>query len=421
MGVSYRHYGDYDQMTQKQKNEVYNKKGLTPSISSGAKGKSNSRTNSAIATGKIKITDLDKQKQKLADLNRNAKNSLHQLGEIFDKQKIEEREEMAWLFGKIAYNAIHDMKDGTKKTAMHALTGGIMSKLSNGSFLAGATSATVNKMLIDEIRKASKGDPATMQWMSAIVGGITSELVSGNIQIGASVASSATKNNSLRDAIDALNGTFDKNKAYEEAKADDHQEVSDNMYKSGVEEEESPMQGVDDFDINTTDLVKNMEDNVSETYGNPLSDSMDGEEYESNNESFDETPQLSHEDGITGDDAYSAWEGAMGGGLDYKIKTTTGKAIPGGTVLTTSLDLWCDARSDLYGINGAASRVRADLLAAGISVSGFLPEGKLLTPVLGGISGVLMNKVKNQYPLLTPEQAKKANEKAYKDAKKEIE
>ena len=69
MGVSHSHYGDYDQMTQKQKNEVYNKKGLTPSISSGAKGKSNSTTNSAVAAGTIKITDLDKQKQKLADLN----------------------------------------------------------------------------------------------------------------------------------------------------------------------------------------------------------------------------------------------------------------------------------------------------------------------------------------------------------------
>lgn len=88
---------------------------MTPSISSGAKGKSNSTTNSAVAAGTIKITDLDKQKQKLADLNRNAKNSLHQLGEIFDNQKIEEREEMAGLFGRIAYNAIHDMKDGTKR------------------------------------------------------------------------------------------------------------------------------------------------------------------------------------------------------------------------------------------------------------------------------------------------------------------
>lgn len=62
-----------------------------------------------------------------------------------------------------------------------------------------------------------------MEWMSAIVGGITTELVSGNSLIGASVASSATKNNSLRDAIDAINGIFDANEAYEEAKADDHQ------------------------------------------------------------------------------------------------------------------------------------------------------------------------------------------------------
>lgn len=67
-------------MTQKQKNEVYNKNGLTPSISSGAQGKAKSITLSAVAEGTIKITDRNKQKQDLADLNRNTSNSLNQLG-----------------------------------------------------------------------------------------------------------------------------------------------------------------------------------------------------------------------------------------------------------------------------------------------------------------------------------------------------
>ena len=61
-----------------------------------------------------------------------------------------------------------------------------------------------------------------------------------------------------------------------------------------------------DVEVNTTDIAKNIEDKAAETYGEPLSDSMDEEEYESNNESFDETPQLPHENGPTSDDAFSA-------------------------------------------------------------------------------------------------------------------
>ena len=265
IGVSYSHYGDYDQMTQKQKNEVYNKKGLTPSISSGAQGKAKSTTLSAVAEGIIKITDSHKQKQDLADLNRNTSNSLNQLGEIFDKQKIEEREEMAGLFGKIAYNAIHNMKDGSKKTAMHALTGGIMSQLSNGNFMAGATSASLNKMLINEIEKASNGNSATMQWMSAIVGGIASELVAGNGQIGASVASNATKNNSLRDAIEAINGTFDASEAYEEVKIDDAQELDDNTFDIGVGNEENVWEEAKLYEPSSNSFDNTLTENMGDT------------------------------------------------------------------------------------------------------------------------------------------------------------
>ena len=265
IGVSYSHYGDYDQMTQKQKNEVYNKKGLTPSISSGTQGKAKSTTLSAVAEGIIKITDSHKQKQDLADLNRNTSNSLNQLGEIFDKQKIEEREEMAGLFGKIAYNAIHNMKDGSKKTAMHALTGGIMSQLSNGNFMAGATSASLNKMLINEIEKASNGNSATMQWMSAIVGGIASELVAGNGQIGASVASNATKNNSLRDAIEAINGTFDASEAYEEVKIDDAQELDDNTFDIGVGNEENVWEEAKLYEPSSNSFDNTLTENMGDT------------------------------------------------------------------------------------------------------------------------------------------------------------
>lgn len=68
-------------------------------------------------------------------------------------------------------------------------------------------------MLIKQIEKASHGDPALMQWMSAAVGGITGELVSKNPQLGAGVASSGTKNNDLDEELNAR--LMDENCYYE--------------------------------------------------------------------------------------------------------------------------------------------------------------------------------------------------------------
>lgn len=125
-----------------------------------------------------------------------SRNSLNKLGEIFDKESIKERQELAGLFGELAYNQIHDMK-GTdeQKAAYHALVGGIMSQLTSGDFLAGASAAAVNKLVMGEIKKIAGKDPAMMQWLSAAVGAVVSDIIGNNYQSGASIASNATKNN----------------------------------------------------------------------------------------------------------------------------------------------------------------------------------------------------------------------------------
>ena len=136
------------------------------------------------------------QKQDLAGLNRDTKNSLNKLGEIFDKDSIEERQELANLFGELAYNQVHYMKGTDEQKAMyHAVIGGIMSQLTNGDFLAGASATAVNKLVMDEIKKVAGKDAATAQWLSGIIGGVVSELVSNNAQAGSSTSANATKNN----------------------------------------------------------------------------------------------------------------------------------------------------------------------------------------------------------------------------------
>lgn len=180
----------------------YNEKGITPDIGMPASGEAESTTKATISKGTIEIRDKENQKQDINKLNRDTQNSLNKLGEIFDKTKIEERQELANLFGELAYNEIHYMDGSNEQKALyHAVVGGIMSKLTGGDFLAGATSVGINKLVIEEVKKAANYEPDKMQWVSAALGAVVAEFVSGNAQAGASAAASGTKNNEVADII----------------------------------------------------------------------------------------------------------------------------------------------------------------------------------------------------------------------------
>ena len=188
----------------KNNNADYNEKGITPDIGMPASGEAESTTKATISKGTIEIRDKENQNQDINKLNRDTKNSLNKLGEIFDKTKIEERQELANLFGELAYNEIHKLadkngwKDGdSEKDALHALVGGIMSELTGNGFLAGASASAINEMVQKKLSEQFAGEPDKHQWASTIIGGIVSQMVSGNAQVGASTAASGTKNNRL--------------------------------------------------------------------------------------------------------------------------------------------------------------------------------------------------------------------------------
>lgn len=185
----------------------YNEKGVTPNIGMPAEDEAESTTKATVSEGEIEIRDKENQKQDLAGLNRDAQNALNKLGEIFDKDSLEERQELAGLFGELAYNQIHYM-EGTdeQKAAYHALVGGIMAELTNGDFLAGASAAAVNKLVVEEINKIADGDPAMAQWLSAALGAV----ITGD-KSGASIAASGTKNNFYHLWVKDIIQSFDKN------------------------------------------------------------------------------------------------------------------------------------------------------------------------------------------------------------------
>ena len=204
IGAEYHHYGSYDKMSRQEKNKVYNTIGLSPSISMPAKSDANSTTTSAVAPGTIDIRK--NPTQDISALSRDTANSLNELGRIFDKQKIEEQQELAKVFGEEAFRLAHNLPDNGsgRKVAVHAIIGGIMSQITGTGFASGAIGAGVNEAIIGEIKKIK--DPGTAQIVSAIVGAAAAKAVGGNAGSGASAAASGTKNNlNLEEAYSYTN------------------------------------------------------------------------------------------------------------------------------------------------------------------------------------------------------------------------
>ena len=173
MGVSY---------SPNDKSSKLNQRGLTPNLTPTVKDKTDSTTKSAVAEGTIHITNKEKQKQDIASLNRDTKNSLNQLQEIFDKSKVEEKQELLGMLEKYGNQAIHTYaeskgwEDGsTEKMLLHGAFGALMGDMAGGSATTGALSGSVNEYVMGYLTKLKGEDwvqkhPDTVQWIGAGVG-----------------------------------------------------------------------------------------------------------------------------------------------------------------------------------------------------------------------------------------------------------
>lgn len=173
MGVSY---------LPNNKSSKLNQRGLTPNLTPTVKDNADSTTKSAVAEGTIHITNKEKQKQDIASLNRDTKNSLNQLQEIFDKTKVEEKQELVGMLEKYGNQAIHTYaeskgwKDGsTEKMLLHGAFGALMGDMAGGSAATGALSGGVNEYVMGYLTKTKGKEwvqkhPDTVQWLSAGVG-----------------------------------------------------------------------------------------------------------------------------------------------------------------------------------------------------------------------------------------------------------
>ena len=191
--------------TPKDTNTQLNQKGLTPSMTPTVKGKADSTTKSAVADGTITITDKEHQKQDVSTLNRDTKNALNQLEDIFDKTKVEEKQELVGMLEKYGNQAIHTYaeskgwKDGsTEKMLLHGAFGALMGDMAGGSAATGALSGSINEYVMGYLTKTKGEDwmqkhPDTVQWISMGVASTLGKLANGSVSEVADIALAGTK------------------------------------------------------------------------------------------------------------------------------------------------------------------------------------------------------------------------------------
>ena len=172
------------------------------------KDKAGSTTKSAVSAAQITVTDKEKQTQDISTLNRDTGTSPNKLKEIFDKTKVEEKQELIHMMNIVGNQIIHEAADhygwkegSTEKAALHGMLGAITGAKSGGSALSGLIAGGANEYAIGYLEKSKGKDwinkhPDTVQNISAAFGGILSKMTGGR-NTGAYTAQMGAKWNYL--------------------------------------------------------------------------------------------------------------------------------------------------------------------------------------------------------------------------------
>ena len=199
MGIS---YAPKDSIT------PLNSRGLTPQMSPTVKDKAGSTTKAAIAKGTIVITDKKNQRKDISTLHRDTQNSQNRLKEIFDKSKVEEKQELLGMMEKYGNQAIHayaesrGWKDGSaEKVLLHGAFGALMGDMGTGETLAGALSGSIHEYVMGYLNRTKspewvRNHPDTVEWLSAGLGAVIGKASDASISGMAGISLEAAKWNS---------------------------------------------------------------------------------------------------------------------------------------------------------------------------------------------------------------------------------
>ena len=195
LGMSYNHVGNFKNLSKAGKDAVWNTLGTLPNLLPDSSKSSSSTTKSAISNGTIEVRDANFNMQ---TLSRDTNTSLNKLDEIFDKKKIEERQELSKVFAKEAFGQLHNWNPTSKEgKAAKAIAHGVVAEISarmagnkpGSGFYAGAT----NEALIGEIQKIAKEKPDVAQTLSALLGAAVNGSLGYSSVTGAAEAQYGTK------------------------------------------------------------------------------------------------------------------------------------------------------------------------------------------------------------------------------------
>ena len=194
-----------------------NARGLTPQMSPTVKDKADSTTKAAIAKGTIVITDKKNQGRDISTLHRDTENSLNRLKEIFDKSKVEGKQELLGMMEKYGNQAIHayaesrGWKDGSaEKVLLHGAFGALMGDMGTGETLAGALSGSIHEYVMGYLNRTKSPEwvrthPDAVEWLSAGLGTVIGKASDASISGMADISLDAAKWNDF-----AINGVVIK-------------------------------------------------------------------------------------------------------------------------------------------------------------------------------------------------------------------
>ena len=326
--------------------------GYVPAVP--VKGEADSTTYSAIADSIITTTKEKTEKE----IRHDTENALNKLSEIFDKKKIEEKQEYVNILSQVGYRLIGDIaghkenelykkaekarkennsilaekyekeakkwsESGTNRIAMHGIMGALVSKEAGAGMTKGLTGAGLNALLQKELGKIKA--PEVHKMASAAIG----YLAGG--KTGAAIAHQATTFNYL---------THEQYKQY-----------LDDMKNAKTEEEKKRLQkdweAIDERQryspISTPGTYWDLKT------GRPFTVKEGGSLFE---------PVL-----VTATRAHgeTLFESAMASAINAKVTKYLGRETVIGDALTLPWDIAKDADINKYGIQGAKRRIGIDI------------------------------------------------------------
>ena len=348
-----------------------NKVATSPVKSQPVKGKAGSTTKSAISEGNMTITDKEHQKQDISGLNRDTNNTLNQLEKIFDKEKVQERQELASEFAKLGAEKIGDIaeekhwsKDDPRRALLHGLLGGITAKLGGNNALSGAMAEGGMESLQPVLDNFLKDHPDMREEVSSIFGYATGKLFGGDGEVGAFTAWSGTKFNWLtHEQADEYRKARDTAKTPEEKAA---------------------------IDAEYEELDRKQNEKWLEQQGTGLYENVFG--------NYGKLPwyfQVNSNDALNAGSTFA--KDALAGGLDYRASQVTGDMAPVGTLMNTISSILDDSNVNKYGYYGAKRRILLDIVASGSGLYLFKNKGLFTGIGYSSLLDVSVGEVKDKF------------------------